>query len=111
MTFPISPLPGFNWMAVSWGGPNQVRTDKCSYCDTPLDDDEVPLILLRDAAGSPSFAANANSTGGAFGMTQMSEVETGEFGGIIDAFLAAPTGSRKLQKLLGERPVPVRSRP
>lgn len=55
MTFPIAPLPGFNWMAVSWGAPNQVRTDKCSYCDTPLDDDEVPLILLRDGGWCAEF--------------------------------------------------------
>jgi hypothetical protein len=41
------PAPGFNWLAVSWGGPDQPPTEHCSYCDAPLLDDEVPLILWQ----------------------------------------------------------------
>jgi hypothetical protein len=44
----LEPLPGFNWSQVAWGAPNQVRTEHCSYCDEPMDqDEEIPLILWR----------------------------------------------------------------
>jgi hypothetical protein len=43
----LSPMPGFNWSQVGWGAPDQVRTLQCSYCDEPLDDEEMPLILWR----------------------------------------------------------------
>jgi hypothetical protein len=36
-------------MLISWGGPDERRTEICSYCDEPLpdNDDFVPLILTR----------------------------------------------------------------
>ncbi len=36
---------GFNWMAVSWGGPDEPRTGTCSYCDAELRDGGMPLVL------------------------------------------------------------------
>jgi hypothetical protein len=46
----IRPKPGFNWMMVAWGGPDEPRTASCSYCGDPfpteeLDPEFVPLIL------------------------------------------------------------------
>ena len=46
----ISPRPGFDWAKVNWGGPDQPRTEHCSYCGDklPTDDEDpsfVPLIL------------------------------------------------------------------
>ena len=43
----LVPRPGFNPLTVAWGGPDQVRTDRCSYCGDPFPEDEefVPLIL------------------------------------------------------------------
>ena len=37
--------PGFDWLKVRWGGPNDRRTEVCSYCGATLGEDEVPLIL------------------------------------------------------------------
>ena len=56
----LQPKPGFDWTAVSWGGPDQVRTDQCSYCEAPLgdpsdDDYEVPLILWNPAGWCAEF--------------------------------------------------------
>lgn len=53
----LQPRPGFNWMAVSWGGPDELRTDKCSYCETlfPKDDAFVPLIVWRDDGWCAEF--------------------------------------------------------
>jgi len=41
----LRPLPGFDWMLVSWGGP---RAEACSYCEAPLADGGVPLILWNE---------------------------------------------------------------
>jgi hypothetical protein len=41
----LAPRPGFNWQAVSWGGPTEPVADDCSYCDEPIPEDGMPLIL------------------------------------------------------------------
>ena len=46
----LQPNPGFNWMAVSWGGPDEPQTETCSYCEALLGEPEdesyeIPLIL------------------------------------------------------------------
>jgi len=56
----LRPLPGFNWMQVSWGAPDEVRTVRCSYCDSPLGDPEdedrdIPLILWNEADWCAEF--------------------------------------------------------
>ena len=43
----MRPNARFNWMQVSWGAPDQIRTETCSYCDAPIDDESVPLIIWR----------------------------------------------------------------
>lgn len=52
---PIRPAPGFDWARVSWGGPDQPRTETCSYCDAPIGDDEVPLILWSEKGWCAEF--------------------------------------------------------
>jgi len=42
--------PGFRWELVNWGGPDEPRTQVCSYCGDAFPDfwtDFVPLILSR----------------------------------------------------------------
>jgi hypothetical protein len=51
----LKPRAGFNWTQVSWGGPDERRTDKCSYCDAPLTEDEVPLILWNNDGWAAEF--------------------------------------------------------
>lgn len=53
MPAPLRPAAGFDWTAVSWGGPDQQRTTICSYCEAPIVDDDcdyldVPLILTTE---------------------------------------------------------------
>jgi hypothetical protein len=36
---------GFNWTAVSWGGPDEPASDDCSYCEAPIPKDDVPLMI------------------------------------------------------------------
>jgi hypothetical protein len=51
----LRPKQGFDWLAVSWGGPDQQRTDKCSYCEAPLKPDDVPLILWNEQGWCAEF--------------------------------------------------------
>jgi hypothetical protein len=51
----ISPTRDFDWLAVSWGGPDEVVTGECSYCDAPLGEEEMPLILWNDAGWAARF--------------------------------------------------------
>jgi hypothetical protein len=56
----LAPKPGFEWMAVNWGGPDEPRTKHCSYCGDPLPDDEedagfIPLILWNAAGWCAEF--------------------------------------------------------
>lgn len=56
----FTPKPGFNWMMVAWGGPDEPRTDRCSYCgDVFLTEDEdpefMPLILWREDGWAAEF--------------------------------------------------------
>lgn len=53
----IRPREGFNPLMVKWGGPDEPRTDKCSYCGDPFParDDFVPLILSNEAGWCAEF--------------------------------------------------------
>jgi uncharacterized protein with PIN domain len=58
----LKPKPGFDWSRVNWGGPDQRRTDRCSYCDKlfpdPYDDDVedfVPLIMWNKDGWAAEF--------------------------------------------------------
>ena len=43
----ISPKPGFDWNLVQWGGPNQPRTEHCSYCGNPFPTTTRTTALCR----------------------------------------------------------------
>jgi hypothetical protein len=52
----LSPRPGFDWLRVTWGAPDQTRTEKCSYCDQALDHEtSVPLILWNKEGWCAEF--------------------------------------------------------
>jgi hypothetical protein len=55
MPMVLRPKDGFVWMKIQWGAPDQVRTVFCSYCDQPLDDESVPLILWREDGWCAEF--------------------------------------------------------
>lgn len=52
---PLHPTAEFDWLAVSWGGPDEVVARECSYCDTPLRAQEMPLILWNAAGWAARF--------------------------------------------------------
>ena len=49
---------GFNWMAVSWGGPDEPRTETCSYCDVELRGDGLPLVLWNAEGWCAEFCTD-----------------------------------------------------
>ena len=51
----LMPKPGFNWMAVSWGGPDEVCSDQCSLCDAVIPDDAVPMIMTSESGWTAQF--------------------------------------------------------
>jgi hypothetical protein len=51
----LAPRHGFNWQAVSWGGPDEPVAEECSYCDAPIPDDGVPLILWNEEGWCARF--------------------------------------------------------
>lgn len=51
----LLPREGFNWMAVSWGAPDEVAARECSYCDAPIGDAEVPLIMWNSIGWCARF--------------------------------------------------------
>ena len=51
----LQPRPGFNWTQVSWGGPDEPGTETCSYCDAPLGEDDVPLMLWNEQSWCAKF--------------------------------------------------------
>jgi hypothetical protein len=55
----IQPRPGFDPLRINWGGPDEPRTDRCSYCgDLFPEDDEadfIPLIMWNHAGWCAEF--------------------------------------------------------
>lgn len=58
----LAPRPGFEWCAVNWGGPDEPRTEVCSYCDAPLDEESVPLILWNREGWCAEFCDQCQET-------------------------------------------------
>ena len=60
-------LPGFNWMNVAWGGPDETRALVCSYCGDKLPTEEedpefVPLILWNADGWCAEFCDHCATT-------------------------------------------------
>ena len=51
----LKPSPDLNWMAVSWGGPDEPVAQACSMCDAPLKEDEPPLMVWNSEGWAASF--------------------------------------------------------
>lgn len=63
----LRPRPGFNPMMIAWGGPDEPRTDRCSYCGDPLPTEEqdpgfVPLILCNSDGWAAEFCDDCQAT-------------------------------------------------
>ena len=58
----LSPRAGFNWMAVSWGGPNEPVSDTCSYCDAVIPEASAPLILWNRDSWCARFCVACQRT-------------------------------------------------
>ena len=57
----LTPRAGFNWMAVSWGGPSEPLTRSCSYCDAELGEDDVPMIMWTSEGFCARFCVACQS--------------------------------------------------
>jgi hypothetical protein len=51
----IARRPGFDWTLVNWGGPDEPRTEHCSYCGDALGEESVPLILWNAGGWCAEF--------------------------------------------------------
>ncbi len=69
----LTPRPGFNWQAVSWGGPDEPAAEDCSYCDAPIPDDSVPLILWNNASWCARFCEACQERW--WGMTRLESLD------------------------------------
>jgi len=73
----LRPRPGFEWSAVNWGGPDEPRTEHCSYCGDAFPDRNesgfIPLILLRRDGWVAEFCDHCQATW--WGMQSFDEVE------------------------------------
>jgi hypothetical protein len=74
----ISPRPGFDWSKVNWGGPDQQRTEVCSYCGDALPDQEspnyeIPLILWNSEGWCAEFCGTCQATW--WGIQSFDEIE------------------------------------
>lgn len=58
----MTPAAGFNWMRVSWGGPDERVAETCSYCDAQLEDEEVPLIIWNANGWCARFCHHCQRT-------------------------------------------------
>jgi hypothetical protein len=61
----LQPRPGFDWMRVNWGGPDEPRTDRCSYCGDPFPEDDeadfIPLIMWNAAGFCAEFCEHCQA--------------------------------------------------
>lgn len=72
----LRPKPGFNWLNVAWGGPDEPRTDRCSYCGDAFPTEEqdpefVPLILFNNAGWVAEFCDHCQAA--LFGLQSFAE--------------------------------------
>jgi hypothetical protein len=62
MAHTLTARAGFDWDAVKWGAPHERRTEVCSYCRTPLRDDECPLTLATKSGWVAEFCEACQRT-------------------------------------------------
>jgi hypothetical protein len=54
----IKPAEGFDWDRVTWGKPDEMPSEFCSYCSTEIPEDSVPLTLFTDDGHAARFCDN-----------------------------------------------------
>lgn len=47
-----------NPMLLNWGGPDEIAADRCSLCDAPFGDDDIPLRLWRSDGWCVAFCGD-----------------------------------------------------
>lgn len=63
----LQPLPGFDWSKVKWGGPDEPLRETCSYCEAPIDEEAVPLILWKEDGSGAVFCDDCGQKWWGFG--------------------------------------------
>lgn len=68
--------PGFDWSRVIWGGPQDRRTEHCSYCGArlspaPDEDDSIPLMLWKQDGSCAEFCEDCQRNW--FGMQRVED--------------------------------------
>jgi hypothetical protein len=58
----FAPRRGFRWEQVAWGGPDEPRTEHCSYCGDVIPKDSVPLILWNAEGWCAEFCDHCQAT-------------------------------------------------
>ena len=61
----LRPRAHFNPLLINWGGPDEPRTDRCSYCGDPFptdDDDFAPLIISNAQGWAAEFCDHCQAT-------------------------------------------------
>jgi hypothetical protein len=51
----LTPKPGFDWRRVQWSGPDDPRSDACSYCAAAIPDDACPLQMWTPSGHAAMF--------------------------------------------------------
>ena len=52
---PPRPSLDLDWMAISWGGPDEPVAEACSMCDEPFKEDDVPLMIWNSNGWAARF--------------------------------------------------------
>lgn len=54
----LRPAFGFDWLAVSWGGPDAPRSETCSLCEAEIKNNDVPLMMWNEEGWCAQFCMN-----------------------------------------------------
>jgi hypothetical protein len=58
----LQPSPEFNWLCVSWEGPTETPSRKCSYCEKPIGRDEPRLCMFNAEGWAARFCKTCERT-------------------------------------------------
>jgi hypothetical protein len=58
----LRPRPGFRWEQITWGAPDDPRSEHCSYCGDAIPEESVPLILGTADGWMAQFCDHCQAT-------------------------------------------------
>jgi hypothetical protein len=58
----LQPSSEFDWLCVSWEGPDETPRRKCSYCETPIGRDEARLCIFSGDGWAARFCKACERT-------------------------------------------------